>query len=151
MEGGLSKSGVGGPPKPPASQVKQDGGRPGGYKPLDYTRRVGTGQPKRALWWVGGFFVMQYFAWTKRLEIQQEYMQARDEYQEMRHYIRPYLQAEEDRILRILRDRRIERERELMHDVKGWSYDDNVYLTRGAGYISMSNSFSYADLDLDIN
>eukprot|EP00188_Purpureofilum_apyrenoidigerum_P005225 Plantae.Rhodophyta-Purpureofilum_apyrenoidigerum.ctg6610.p1 GENE.Plantae.Rhodophyta-Purpureofilum_apyrenoidigerum.ctg6610~~Plantae.Rhodophyta-Purpureofilum_apyrenoidigerum.ctg6610.p1 ORF type:complete len:150 (-),score=20.91 Plantae.Rhodophyta-Purpureofilum_apyrenoidigerum.ctg6610:200-649(-) len=125
-----SESGVGGPPKPPPTYVRQDGPRPTGYKPLDFSRTVGSGRPRRFLPWILGYSVFQIWAFRRINEFNEHRRMLDLERKEIRSYVIPYLQAEED--IRMLEERRerIAKEREIMEGAK-WDYEDNTYITRG--------------------
>lgn len=45
----VPKSGISNPPKPPPHYVRQDGPRPGGYRPLEYSRNVFNATPRNAV------------------------------------------------------------------------------------------------------
>mmetsp|Transcript_12959 Transcript_12959/g.39896 ORF Transcript_12959/g.39896 Transcript_12959/m.39896 type:complete len:149 (+) Transcript_12959:121-567(+) len=125
-----SESGVGRPPKPPPSYVRQDGPRPTGYKPLDFSRTVGSAKPRRFLPWILGYTAFQIWGFYQ-INRHNEFRRGLDlEKKEIRSYVIPYLQAEED--IRLLEEKRerIAKERELFEGSQ-WDYDDNTYLHRG--------------------
>jgi NADH dehydrogenase (ubiquinone) 1 alpha subcomplex subunit 13 len=114
---------------PPTTKFpKQDMPPPGGYPPLDISKRLPgprmSGVGLIAL--VGGVMAVGFY---KVAQGNQERRGWKNEKRDIRASLLPYLQAEEDARFVQVWDKRVEQEGRIMKGVEGWIPGQNVYET----------------------
>jgi NADH dehydrogenase (ubiquinone) 1 alpha subcomplex subunit 13 len=114
--------------RPDPTKPIQDLPPPGGYKPLDFTKKVpGPRMSGLAMFAVVGLMVT--YGFSKVIEGNNKKRELKAERRFVRATILPFLQAEED--ARYLRDvaKSLELERRIMQGVEGWEVGKSPYHT----------------------